>query len=260
MSTLVIVLDLDGTIIGDIRYQLQAYDLLKTIQKPARQLDISSRLKNGLVRPGFDKFVQDMKTYNVELFVYTASEKTWALQIVGLIEKLYSFKFNRPIFTRNECTNIQGENVLKKNLKCIKPMIIKSLKKKHPNINLNNRLMMIDNSNVFYPEDMDSVLKCKTYNFKFPENLPSFIDFDTFTKYRERILELIKMPHMPTNYHDFQRIFYIAYANLLNTVVHDNDKECIDRFWYNLASIMIQKNIRVFTPKVVGYLNRKLGS
>lgn len=259
MSTLVIVLDLDGTIIGDIRYQLQTYELLKTVQKPARHLDLASRLKNGLIRPGFDRFVQEMKNQNIELFVYTASEKTWALQVIGVIEKVYNFRFNRPIFTRNDCTYVENENVLKKNLRCIKPMITRSLKKRYPNISLDNRMMMIDNSNVFYPEDVDCVLKCRTYNFRYPENIPCFIDCDTYVKHKDRIHEQFKFPHTPTSYHDFQRMFYTSYVHLLGTVGHENNKEHMDRFWYNLGNIIVQKHIKVFSPKVVAYLNRKCG-
>ena len=131
---LIIVLDMDGTIIGDIRPQLQLVELHKSLKSQDKRVnvlnvkDFQSRLRSGIVRPHLSKFIKKLKEYNnnIEFFIYTASEKKWAHFLVPHIEKAVGVKFNRPIFTRDDCTPDY-----KKTVSNIIGGILKSLKKKY---------------------------------------------------------------------------------------------------------------------------------
>tara|TARA_B100000401_G_scaffold391634_1_gene298470 strand:- start:64 stop:666 length:603 start_codon:yes stop_codon:yes gene_type:complete len=112
----------------------------------------------------------------VELFVYTASEKKWAYHIVPSIESVTGVKFNRPIFTRNECN--MGKQA-HKSLVEVKPKIIRSLRKKYVSLtpnSLDNMIYLIDNSDVL--EESQFLLKCPTYSYTVHVDILRNIDAD----------------------------------------------------------------------------------
>jgi len=134
----IFILDLDGTIIGDCSYQCDVYNIQEIIRKTLvvkkkdmnkLELGAISRHKtlcdkslnecynscSKLVRPFFGIFISKMRKMfpNSHFFVYTASEKTWALKEINIIEKQNKIKFNRPIFTRDNCILDQFGNLKK---------------------------------------------------------------------------------------------------------------------------------------------------
>ena len=78
----VILIDLDGTIQGDVAPQLREYNLIRHLKlKNSTKKSHKNDYIKGLLRPYFIDFIRLMKTKyhnKVELFIYTASEKTWA--------------------------------------------------------------------------------------------------------------------------------------------------------------------------------------
>ena len=151
----ILLIDLDGTIQGDITPQLKEYNLIKSLK-----LNISAKKSHkndyikGLMRPHFADFIKLIKRKylnNVELFIYTASHKTWAHYIVPIIESIIGFKFNRPIFTREHCF-IKSYDDKAKNIDYVKYHVIKSLRSKHGKIidehTLNDKIFVF--RSVFY--------------------------------------------------------------------------------------------------------------
>jgi hypothetical protein len=164
----VFILDLDGTIIGDCAYQVIIHNIediakqnkLKTYSKDMLAKCYSQSSK--LIRPYFKHFINTMKTHfnNCQFYIYTASEKSWANKEIGMIEKSHGFKFNRPLFTREDCI-IDSYGMYKKSVKKILPRIIKSNK----NLNFKNeKILVIDNNNVFIDFHNNMIL-CPTYNY-----------------------------------------------------------------------------------------------
>ncbi len=111
MNDYVFIIDLDGTIIGDCVYQAEIYKISLILNKLRIKIKINEILeqsykeKTKLIRPYFKLFLEKMrKIYPSSYFyIYTASEKKWAEKELMIIEKVLNFKFNRPLFTRNDC-------------------------------------------------------------------------------------------------------------------------------------------------------------
>lgn len=264
MKPLIFILDLDGTVIGDISQQVMLFDMLEEIKLSKKQLDLEEfkyKLSNGLIRPYLINFINDIKAHyiNVEFFIYTASKKEWAEHLVKHIESTLNIKFNRPIFTRNDCLYINNE--FKKSISKIKNRIFNTLKKK-PELHLldlkdlKDRIIMIDNSKVFLEHDYN-IVYCPTYSFKYPENILLIIKRSIFEKYTNDIFNVIGkyvsgIPNT-TSYLKFQKYYYSNYINDLNNI-----KKPEDKFWIYLRNLLINKNISIFDKKNIDYINRKI--
>lgn len=270
---LVIVLDVDGTIIGDIRPQLQLVDLHNSLKKHDKKAGVfnvrefQARLRQGIVRPYFTKFIKKMKESvpNVEFFIYTASEKKWAHFLIPHIEKAVGIKFNRPIFTRSNCVIVNNE--CKKTTASIMPGVLKSLKSKYGILSkkdLEDRILIIDNTQeVFDQHNKQFLLHCPTYDFKYPENIPTYVSSSMFDTHHPIITNCLNMrinPQQQCSYLDFQHAFYSHYVSVLNAVSVHNRNHTRDRFFGNLLDILINKQISAFTPKTIAYLRFKLNS
>ena len=114
----VFIIDLDGTIIGDCIYQVELYKLSLILNKLKIKIKINDILKDcykektKLIRPYFKLFLEKMREIypSSHFYIYTASEKKWAEKELMIIEKVLNFKFNRPIFTRNDCIIYKRED------------------------------------------------------------------------------------------------------------------------------------------------------
>ena len=176
LDPIVLLIDLDNTIIGNITPQINEYYLIKDINNKLKKINknvikyntklLHEDLEKYIIRPNFSKFLRNINKYdNIELFIYTASENSWANYIIKQIEKVVNYKFNRPIFTRNNLV-INEKGKYKKSINFIKPFIIKSLKKKKK-YNLYNikYIALIDNlRNVLV--EKDKLIKCPEFNYR----------------------------------------------------------------------------------------------
>lgn len=127
---LVLLLDMDGTLIGNTHLQLCRHDLCATLKQRYDKRLIAQELKDGLIRPHLDVFLKSAKSRypNLEIFVYTAAERKWATMLIKLIEREVGVRFNTPILAREQCY-IEGGAMLK-SLEKVAPIILKKLKSK----------------------------------------------------------------------------------------------------------------------------------
>jgi histidinol phosphatase-like enzyme len=272
MKPYIFIFDIDGTLIGDITPQVMMYDIVQEIKKTTGKNtvkfdnnDLLEKLRSGIVRPHFTQFITMITEFyqDVEFYIYTASKKEWAEYIIKNIEKAYKIKFNRPIFTRNDCTNNGSE--YKKNLTSIKTRIVKSLKKKYPTLTMNdltNRTLMIDNNNVFHPNDQGNLVICPSYSYRYPENIPGQIKCQLFEKNHRSICSvinryIINLP-LTSNFLKFQKHFYQNYVDEISKTTSNNYKD--DTFWLQLGELLIKKNIKTLDYKTVKYINLKVGT
>jgi hypothetical protein len=263
-SPLVILLDIDGTLIGDITPQVCLYEIKKRCNKvPMNVKHLHSNLQEGIIRPHFKKFFHDLRAHGVEFFIYTSSEKKWAEYIVKQIESVTDTKFNRPLFTRNNCKLINGD--YKKSIASVTPAIIKTLKKKYNNItpaSLKNMIMAIDNNNVYERVDYQNLLLCPTYRYKIPENIPALISKDIFAAHNAPIMSVLSSyyPNIKhtNNYFRFQRQIYINYVSMLTDMLKERESANNDKLFSLVNSFIITKNISTFKANVVQYLNNKV--
>ena len=262
----VIILDLDGTVIGDITPQLMSFEIARDLRKYNRKVnfdgkELQFKLKNYIVRPHFKNFVKNIKSEipHVEFFIYTASEKKWAHTIIKFVEISLQIKFNRPIFTRDDCNHD-----LKKCLNAVAPKIVASLKKKYAGLHrehLNNRMLIVDNNAVYKSADSGSLLLCPTYDYKYPENVMTIVKHEDFGLYHRLICHLInKYIDIPStdDYFAFQQSFYSYYMSLLAATKKSNDAFLRDKFWLYLKTVLVKKKFKKFTPNVVSYIQHKI--
>lgn len=265
---LVIVIDLDGTIIGDITPQVILYEISCATNDKSLidKKDLYYKLRNGIIRPHFKRFFRNVQKNcnNIEFFVYTASEKKWANFIIPHIEKCINVKFNRPIFTREDCVVSDNNLELKKCLLHIGKKLSGSLKKKYGKIDINylyKNTLVIDNYRVYKDNYSGQLLLCPTYSYKCPENIPGMIKQYIYVKYY-MIIHVILSKYinydLNSNYFYFQNIFYKFYLDFLNSITIRNQHELSDKFWHYLEVILVKKQFNTFNEQVVAYLNKKL--
>jgi hypothetical protein len=270
-TPLVIIIDLDGTIIGDISPQIMTFELFKSLKSSGYKFsydmsDLRTKLKSGLVRPYFDSFIKTLSSsLPVEFFVYTASEKNWAEIVIKNIESSYDFKFNRPIFARQYCLYSEKDREYKKSISLIRPNIIKFLKKKYgvsfTKQDLEKNTLIVDNNNVYHQNDQKHLLLCPTYNYRVPENLVSMIKPDTYRKYHQLINSSLKK-YIPlsssSDYNIFQKEFYMYYISFLDNQLRNNGRYIQDKFWLQLRDIIVTQNIRRFDETSVKFISNTI--
>ena len=273
---LIIVIDIDGTMIGDISPQISSYDIFNAIKSKGGHLsqkanDVSNKLKCGILRPYFAEFVQRVSVSipRVEFFVYTASEHKWALNIVKHIEKACHVKFNKPIFTRKECVLQRGEYM--KAVKFINKSIFRTLKKKFNLSNItdiNDSILIIDNrSDIYSDNDLKHHVQCSTYNYKYPENIPALFDATEYVKHYDVVAPIISRFYdfqPPQDFMAFQERFYSLYTKLILSARQGNAQYVKDVFFKRLYKLIIHlfvtKKYAKFDPAVVRFINRHLGT
>lgn len=236
-TPLVILIDLDGTVQGDITPQIEEYKLLEKLHIKHNRKMLASDYTKGLLRPYFTNFVNlidKVHSGRVELFVYTASEKVWAHHIVPTIESVTGVKFNRPIFTRNECNM---DNQTHKSLAAVKPKIYRSLRKKYANItkdSLDHKIYLIDNSNVL--QETKFLLKCPTYDYTVNIDMLRCIDADTRRKHHALISSHLGSNSCKSVWEMYKHVYQNAYDKYMMSS-KDNAIQSKDRYWKQVCLI-----------------------
>jgi len=268
MEPYVFILDLDGTIIGDCTYQCEIYtiqdiinkkrdkNLVKTKMAMEKKL-VESYCKNSLlIRPHFTKFMSTMKKMypNIHIFVYTASEKMWANKEINILERQNNIKFNRPIFTRDDCITDKFGNI-KKSVNKIMPKILRSIKAKK-GYKIDNRLLIIDNNPTFIDYN-DNFLLCPTYNYvKFTniwdgikDDYVKCLDLKRFFDklISEKKIHNIKNGISPEKQEKIYKWLYKKYKKI-------NKYNCSymkDTFWRDLSLLIKHSNIKEYNKNII---------
>lgn len=276
----IFIIDLDGTIIGDCTYQCDIYNIqeiinktISTTQKRAgdrkykmiceKSLNESYNSHSKLIRPFFVLFIKKMKKRYPEccFFVYTASEKTWALKEISMIEKHNNIKLNRPIFTRDDCVKDSNGNLRKSVVKII-PRILKVIKKPSNTI-LKNNILVIDN-NPFFIDYTENLILCPTYDYiKFQnlwDNVPdNFNKIDELKRYINRLIITKKMHSKTIINDDFSmeknyKWMYKKYKKInKNNLKYENDT-----FWKDLVSHIEKNDVQKFNNTSVSKIQKNI--
>ena len=264
---LIIILDLDNTIIGNCCYQADLYNLQK-IQKKYKMkiinnINVSYNKKCNLLRPHFKYFYENIKKIyeNVYIYIYTASEKNWANIEVKMIEKNLDIEFDKPIFTRDDCI-IDSKKEYKKVINKIIPKIKRNIKDDIEDIK--NNLLIIDNNDTFIDYKTNFLL-CKSYDFIHYIDIWKNINNDyhknsELTNYIIRLINNNKI-HKYVNINDknLENIYkwkYKKYKKINKT----NKKFIKDTFWKDLTDIIIDNKFKKFNKDTIYYLQKKLNN
>ena len=127
-------------------------------------------MEHNLLRPYFKSFIKMIDQYfkrDIEIFIYTASEKKWAYTIIPIIESIVNKKVNRPIFTRDDC-KIQNNKYIK-SINFVRKKVLQVIKKKYnvkDNTKMKNlEIYLIDNNITLPKEEHDSLILCPSYEY-----------------------------------------------------------------------------------------------
>jgi len=200
---IIFILDMDKCIIGNSIF-------LRILNKKP----ISSPY---FIRPFFKEFINIFKNYNIKFFIFSFGDKSYVENMIKYIEETIEFKFNRPLFTR--------ENKIIKDIDDIKEYIIKSLKSNYSPLELetifNYRLIIIDDNKIFWFPNHPQLLICNPYEY-------------TLIPHKIRNSKII-IPYLLKNNEVIKDDFFKSLINLIK------------------PRLKLQKP---FTPKFITYLNK----
>lgn len=260
----VFIIDLDGTIIGDCIYQTEIYKISLILGKLGHKIKINDILeehyneKNKLIRPYFSTFISKMKEImpNVYFYVYTASEKKWGEKEIKIIEKNLNIKFERPIFTRNDCATIVEDNNKISFLKSIEH-IKKKIKLPNPEI------IIIDDKEV-YIDNSHRLINCKIYNYKYFCNYWDYIPISkiknkVFLKFLSSLIETNRLnPVYITNTNKNKCNYYKWLYLKTNEINKSNKKYKKDNFWLSLTKIITENKIKTLNDNSITLIQKLL--
>ena len=270
----IVILDWDNTIVGKVDYQSQKYSLEQHYKKFGLKVKKNSKVPKAfnkdskLVRPYFLNFITELTDYfqgNIYFFIYTASERKWANTEISWLEKSHGIKFQRPIFTRDDCI-VDKSGSYRKSISNIFPRMLRSMgltkiSKEQKTELLHQRLLIIDNNAVF--NDMkEHLLICPDYNFMVFENLLEDIPLSYLQNQniRQHILSLINMglicPFFGKN-DDINQQMYKKYEWLAIKCKHISENNAYsikDIFFKYLTGLIVKNNLKIFTPNVIKQL------
>jgi hypothetical protein len=259
----VFIIDLDGTIIGDCIYQTDIYKIGLILRKLGFKIKINDILedhyneKTKLIRPYFLNFITTIKKTipNSYFYIYTASEKKWAEKEIKIIEKILDIKFERPIFTRNDCNlNMEEEKI----------SFIKSIDKIKKKIKIENPEIIIIDDKTVYIDNNHRLIKCKMYNYKYFCN---YWDYIPITKIKNKIFldflsKLINENRLSPFYDtktNKQKKDYYKWLYLKTLEINKNNKKYKnDKFWLYLTKIIVENKITKLNEENISLIKSML--
>lgn len=268
----IFIIDLDGTIIGDCNYQCDLYNIIELVKKYKmkglnkytalcnKYLNESYSEKSLLVRPHFFTFINAMKKLYPEsyFYIYTASEKKWANKEIAIIEKHNNFKFDRPLFTRDNCI-IDKYGDIKKSVAKILPLISKNIKIPN-NYDISKRLLIIDNNPTFI-DYTNNLLICPSYNYmKFydlRETLPNYNKCEELKSYINRLIKEQRLSKISKKSENLEKTYKWLYKKC-KKINKYNTKYEGDTFWKDLAALIKHYSITSYSPKIITEIQKSV--
>lgn len=102
----VVIFDVDGTLLGDVEPLLTFWHCMKDILHfDDVQARIKSCMMRGFIRPGLRELMNALtkKYQHVEFFIYSSGREEWLDIVIPCIEDILGVSFNRPFFGRSSC-------------------------------------------------------------------------------------------------------------------------------------------------------------
>jgi hypothetical protein len=273
MLPLILFIDIDGTLVGDVKPQVCEWEILDK-HDPSKLASFKQHLidvlKCGLLRPNIADFLTSLKdSYeHVEFFIFTAADKDWATFLVPCIEKVIGLKFNRPVFTRKHCSIKSQE--YKKSLDAVLPWVIRNHKRKYPTMSLKtlrNRVAIIDNNNVLVSGETHRCIDCPTYTFMYFHDVLSRLPIETLQrKYHDIAATLIKygmivssssLHYNTMSFNTFRTMYYKRLAEL----IAENAKYCKqgkDDYWVKLMNVMKNLSLENLRDNTIKCINKQM--
>jgi hypothetical protein len=262
-SPLVLLIDMDGTIIGDATPSACMYELESNVKSRSnkRGLEIYP-FKNTLIRPHIESFLKFVTSEcNCVCFVYTAAEFHWASKVIACFEKETGVKFSRPIFSRKDC--ILVNNVYRKSIQHISPKLNAVLRKRKQRL-LDHNVVLIDNSDILLPETDYRRIICPTYEARVPMDVLKRIELQDIRSNANLVAKVLYRYGFITkssykSIDDMLSSYYLSIAKALYEESKNSDKGASgDTFWLDMESIFRTKRVSAFTKETLHHIRKAL--
>jgi hypothetical protein len=291
-----LVLDIDGTLVGNVSYQCALWELSRASRDPSnnsnnsstnnaspiawRPTVLHSALRAGLLRPGFARYVKAYRQHllqtrdaDLHLYVYTASVREWAAPLVREIERVAGLVFERPLLTRSNCAVTPRGSICKS-----MDTVLKTIRRRFGRDVHADHVLMVDNTAEVFdrPGDRGRLLHCPTYDFELIENLPAHVPRSLYDANREAVCAVartvfgVARADAAHDYDRFQYLFYEAYVRRHHHHHHQHrhhhhrrrrGNNVKDNFFKLLIKGLVANRVDVFTPAAVesltAYVSRK---
>lgn len=249
MEHVVFLLDLDGTLQGDINPQVKEYEFMRVLnsrilgKKMKYNLEyLYEDMDMGLIRNHMVNTIREIcqKHKNVDFYVYTASSDVWGKFVVRNIKKRYFEKekgFNTDIiFTRTHCiTSIENNTIVqRKSISHIKPLILKSLRTKYKT-KVQPLIYLVDNNYVLFQNESQYLIHCPTYNYKVISSPLRNVPTNLLRKHKSLISTILTIN---IDYMD------VKLRNEQMKQKEINSKERRDIYWKTFGTIMMKTRFK----------------
>lgn len=248
MEPVIFLLDLDGTLQGDVSPQLREYELLHKVNSENnknKKIRYSTKLlfkdmQRGLIRPHVNEALHEIKAKHkqVEFFIYTASSDVWAKFLLPKVISFGSLEniINKPLFTRSHCLPDGRKSISK-----LRPLIIKSLQNKYKNATFKH-IYLVDNNFVLNVPEMDRLLYCPSYNYKALNCPLRNIDEDNLDKYHNLISIYLFNTNTFHRLHLLKIYYDRAFKEYVNTE-NTNKRYQSDKYWYKFNKVLKENSL-----------------
>ena len=272
---IVVYLDLDGTIIGDITPQVTEWEILARFC-PKQLKTFKDNLKSdlvvgGILRTNFARMITAIKSVypNVEFFIYTASDGTWANTIIPCVEAAADVTINRPILSRRNCI----QNTLEKSLRLVAPIVYKRLKTKYPALThaeqIYNNSFLIDNTDVLIEGEEQRCLQCPTFNGIYWTDLLRNMPMDHLKRHYMEISIMLRsveaFPKISSKEHlsfeNFRTMYYDTLISNIKKHIRDRKNHKNDNLWPMVAKLLVSARLdKGLSDSTCKYMKKKLAS
>jgi hypothetical protein len=248
MIPIIFLLDLDGTLQGNIYPQVSEYSLigkLNAISNKNIKYSINNLMndfKSNLLRPYVKESLTHMKKYHpqIEFFVYTASSDDWAKFLIPKIDKYITNGkgniFNKPYFMRSDVS----EGI--KSIKHVFPRIKRSLSKKYDEISINN-VYLVDNNYVIHPLEVSKLIKCPSYDYTHIINPFRNLSNDIIEKYHNKISNELLQSNSKHVIEMYKKYYDRAFKEY-EKANRENKEFINDDYWKMFGQLVINSDLK----------------
>ena len=240
----VFLLDLDGTMQGNVLPQLKEYELNEQIKHHDKRIkynvnQLFSDMARGLIRPHLRKALIDIKSKhpNVEFFVYTASSDQWAK---FLLPKIMRFLFKsgetvvNPMFlTRSDCLTTGMKSLAK-----VRPKVARALRDKYHNATFKN-MYLVDNSFVLHSNEFQRLIHCPTYDYKVLNCPLRNFSPQVLERHFRTLSVLLLHETSKTKIQFIQKYYNNAFKEFIVTDAN-NARYVNDKYWFNFRGVFMK--------------------
>ena len=257
----VFLLDLDGTMQGNVLPQLDEYELNEAMCAYDKRVRYSvnqllSDMARGLIRPHLRKALVDIKAKHseVEFFVYTASSDPWAKFLLPKIMR-FLFKSNdrmivNPTFlTRSDCLPTGMKSLAK-----VRPKVARALRAKYPHATFKH-MYLVDNSFVLNEQEAARLIHCPTYDYKVVNCPLRNFSPQVLERHFMHLSMLLLREPSKSKLHFIQKYYNRAFKEFVETDAN-NARYANDTYWLRFRGVFMR--YRALTDHNIAAVAEKL--